>query len=543
MLSNEQSCLGCEFGNYTDCLSRECVIADGNNRIIEVYNKMMPGPSIEVCEGDQIIVDFTNNLLDVDSTIHWHGMHQRGTQFMDGISFVSHCAIIPRTTFRYSFNASQVGTHWYHSHSSVQRSNGAYGALIIRRPTFQRTFDLSEHIVIINDWFKDLPITHLYKQVRNKKIYTDLISSILVNGFGSTVNNTIPPKRFFVKQGFRYRFRIIHAGGETCPIKINIDNHSFYVVSTDGNDIIPILTDSVSISNGERFDIVVETNQRISSYAIRFTGSILCSFSAVAALVYDGAKTATVSYEYDALNPDFVGVANPNMPRKAPNVYSYTDLRSTTRIPRDLTGSPDFQYYVAFKVEPLGYNTTSGFNSTGIISAHFNNIVMEIPSTPLLLNPNPSNVCSSKDSPNCDKDLNICECVHIVEFPYNGLIEVVYVDEGQGTTLVHSMHLHGYHFYVIGQDKLGARTTAEQVKELDRKGLLYRNFNRPIIKDTVAVADGGYTIVRFRADNPGFWLMHCHVDFHSVLGMMMVFKTGDLNVPIPHNFPTCGNYP
>lgn len=31
-----------------------------------------------------------------------------------------------------------------------------------------------------------------------------------------------------------------------------------------------------------------------------------------------------------------------------------------------------------------------------------------------------------------------------------------------------------------------------------------------VTKDTISIPSKGYTIFRFKADNPGFWLMHCH---------------------------------
>ena len=62
---------------------------------------------------------------------------------------------------------------------------------------------------------------------------------------------------------------------------------------------------------------------------------------------------------------------------------------------------------------------------------------------------------------------------------------------------------------------------------MDDEGKLKRNFDRPVIKDTIAVPLQGYTIVRFIADNPGFWMAHCHLDSHSDTGMMMMFKVGD----------------
>lgn len=49
---------------------------------------MFPGPLIEANEGDEIVVHVTNH-LDIGMTIHWHGMFQNGTQFMDGVPGIS----------------------------------------------------------------------------------------------------------------------------------------------------------------------------------------------------------------------------------------------------------------------------------------------------------------------------------------------------------------------------------------------------------------------------------------------------------------------
>ena len=42
----------------------------------------------------------------------------------------------------------------------------------------------------------------------------------------------------------------------------------------------------------------------------------------------------------------------------------------------------------------------------------------------------------------------------------------------------------------------------------------------------------------------GFWLLHCHLEFHSEVGMGVIFKVGDYNdfPPVPSNFPTCGDW-
>ncbi|KAL8596342.1 hypothetical protein ACOMHN_067033 [Nucella lapillus] len=91
---------------------------------------------------------------------------------------------------------------------------------------------------------------------------------------------------------------------------------------------------------------------------------------------------------------------------------------------------------------------------------------------------------------------------------------------------------------------LNHSTTLAQIQEMDKRGQLRRRLTKAVLKDTVTVPDGGYTIIRFKADNPGFWLMHCHIEFHNNIGMSLVIQVGEPNQfpPRPKNFPTCGSW-
>lgn len=73
-----KACYDCPF-NKTDCYRPHCIYGDGFRRSVLVVNRMMPGPSIEVCRGDKIIVDVENHLMGESTSIHWHGLHQRGS--------------------------------------------------------------------------------------------------------------------------------------------------------------------------------------------------------------------------------------------------------------------------------------------------------------------------------------------------------------------------------------------------------------------------------------------------------------------------------
>ncbi|KAE9550628.1 hypothetical protein FO519_006171 [Halicephalobus sp. NKZ332] len=64
-------------------------------------------------------------------------------------------------------------------------------------------------------------------------------------------------------------------------------------------------------------------------------------------------------------------------------------------------------------------------------------------------------------------------------------------------------------------------------------------------RDTVQVPMGGYIVIRFRADNPGWWYSHCHLMLHQMAGMAFAMKFGEHEqMPIPPiNFPhDCGDY-
>lgn len=77
----------------------------------------------------------------------------------------------------------------------------------------------------------------------------------------------------------------------------------------------------------------------------------------------------------------------------------------------------------------------------------------------------------------------------------------------QQPNLSHPFHLHGYAFKVIGigrsPDKNVKKINLKHALDLDRRGLLHREFNLPPSKDTIAVPNNGYVVFRFRADNPG----------------------------------------
>lgn len=152
-----------------------------------------------------------------------------------------------------------------------------------------------------------------------------------------------------------------------------------------------------------------------------------------------------------------------------------------------------------------------------------------MPSLPLMPSHNlldDSKFCneSSLAAKNIDCRTDFCECSHVYQVRLNSVVELVLIDEGFAYDANHPFHLHGYGFRVIGMDRLGKNVTVEQIKALDAAGKIHRRLKNAPLKDTVTVPDGGYTIVRFLANNPGFWLLHCHIGIKIYINLSKITK-------------------
>lgn len=94
---------------------------DGIEKILGNYfNGTYPGPTLEACWGDQLVIHVTNTVPTNGTTIHWHGIRQFRSNEMDGVNGITQCPIAPDIVFTYNFTAAQYGHTWYHSHYSLQ---------------------------------------------------------------------------------------------------------------------------------------------------------------------------------------------------------------------------------------------------------------------------------------------------------------------------------------------------------------------------------------------------------------------------------------
>ncbi|XP_076435540.1 uncharacterized protein LOC143275365 isoform X2 [Babylonia areolata] len=307
-----RACFRCP-SNVTDCSRQQCVAADGVTRSVRVINRQLPGPDIQVCEGDTVEVQVTNQMMMSEGlTIHWHGQRQRRSQFMDGVSMLTQCPIPAFSSFTYRFPADDAGTHFYHSHSGLFRGEGLFGPLIVRQSVSrdpQRALydlDLPEHVMVLNDW-PHVPVVEMYTRFFHSSNGSQYPDNILINGRGmypspsnsfshsspssapppsstsssssssSSTPTTTPLARFDVNSDVRYRFRVINAGALRCPIQLSVDHHSLLLIASDGQPLKAVWLSSILIYSGERYDFVLHAKKDLAGqHWIRARGQDLC---------------------------------------------------------------------------------------------------------------------------------------------------------------------------------------------------------------------------------------------------------------------------
>uniref|UniRef100_A0A8D8WQ21 L-ascorbate oxidase n=1 Tax=Cacopsylla melanoneura TaxID=428564 RepID=A0A8D8WQ21_9HEMI len=572
------ACMNCPQ-NKTHCYNHGCVTADGVERGILTINRQLPGPSIQVCQNDKVIVDVQNKMKGTSVSIHWHGLFQRRTPWMDGVPGVTNCPILEKETFRYSFCASEYGTLFGHSHDGTQIADGISAPVIIRRPKNQDPlkdkydFDLPSHVILLADWMHMMSSEKWPGLIhRSAGMHPE---TYLINGRGlfkeptRNLSTNTPYTVFNVKQGFRYRFRLIGAGSLSCAMQITIEGHKMLVIHADGTPIQPWETDTVVILSGERFDVIIDTrNKPVSTYWILVQGVPTCANQnafQIAALKYAGSPlgdlprtpigpkalargrvfNAVESSDCRGENKDLkcMNEINAFYPTPAYILKPKADVRHTMTF--------DFNIY---DVKNLMFNdnyyTFYNPSSQTHLVATMNNISNVLPPSPLLTQyDDVPNYLKCDPNKTCLDQFPICECMNVFKVGLGQVVEVLIVDGSpRGFDITHPFHWHGVSLFILKQGLLDTsiplQAAVDKVwAEID-SGKIVKERTHPVEKDTIGVPGDGWTYLRFLANNPGVWIAHCHYAYHAEAGMSYVVQIGEPSdfVKPPPNFPKCGNY-
>ncbi|KAF1779907.1 Multicopper oxidase [Phytophthora cactorum] len=464
---------------------------------------------IKIELGQEVEVHVTNELSE-PTCLHWHGMKQLGTQEMDGMSGFTQCAIEPNRSATYRYTPDKAGTFWWHSHHGTQYAYGLRGPLTVHAPESETQSWNEEYTIQMADIYHTPPPPGPV-----------LWDSIVVNNLGrydctaAAIHNLTdceshqPLSSFDFQPGKKYLLRLINMAA-MATFEFSIDGHEFQVIAADAEPVVPTdLINSIIVNVGQRYDVVVqakEDTEGVGSFWMRVKGLTGYPWTARAA------DTGTVGFSDEGLaiiRYDSGSRSEPTS-EKAKETKTIGEFDFTSATLEVLPATPDDRSTMRFNI-----NTTIG---TGIVSLEDGEFqTMIVPDQPPLLS-----IASGLTT----ADLPISANARAIE--YGKHIEVVLMND---VIEQHPFHLHSHVAWVVGSGHVSA-------EEVYNNKLPPLNLNGPILRDVYTVpacdidekglcVNVGYVVLRFKADNPGVWMVHCHVDWHMAIGMGVIFVEGE----------------
>ncbi|EPQ65769.1 Bgt-1212 [Blumeria graminis f. sp. tritici] len=446
---------------------------DGFERVVLSVNGSVPGPTIVADWGDTVVVHVTNFLENNGTSIHWHGVRQNMTNYMDGVPAITQCPIALGHSFTYRWRASQYGSSWYHSHFAVQAWDGIFGGIQINGPA-TANYDEDKGVLILSDWsHKTAPVLALESAISGPPPQTNgLINGTNVfNGTGSRFETN------FVA-GTSYRLRLINSAADT-HFRFSIDDHILTVISNDFVPIVPYNTTNLSIGIGQRYDVIVHTNKTTTGdFWIRAVPQKECSTNE---------------------NRDNIrGIVRYNSSSTLePNTSAYTtidscsDEESKNLVPYlsiPVASTPSAIERADANLQRTDVGTVRwAVNGTSFVSQW---------KYPTLLQSTEGNNTWTKPQ---------------IVVKLSGESQWVYFVITSPFNRSHPIHIHGHDFWV-----LAAGTGAYQ------SNLSLQFVNGPR-RDVVMMPAVGYIVLAILTDNPGAWLVHCHIAWHASEGFALQF--------------------
>jgi len=424
------------------------------------YDGTVPGPIRRVRQGVPFQAVVENGLAE-DTTVHWHGM--RLPNAMDGVPGLTQPPIRPGGQFTYAFTPQDAGTFWYHPHANglEQIGRGLAGVLIVEE-TEPPPFD-RELVWALSDW-------QLTEDAQIAPGFGNRMSAMMAGRIGNVVTiNGRMPDRVAVRAGERVRLRLANMSVAR-TMALRFEGHRPVVVAYDGQPCDPHepADGRILLGAAMRADIVIDMQ-----------GDPGRRYSVTDDFYGDRMTYTLVELEYDA------GAPVRKHPSDAP-----------VRLPRNPLPEPDLATAERHEMALQGGGMSGmGMGSGGMMGGGtmrggmMGGMGMGRGGALWAIN----GASMTGDSP-------------------DGMPPMLTLTRGRTTRLVfrnetawwHPMHLHGHSFKVL------ARNSAPVPHQ--------------VWGDTVLVAPREVVEVAFVADNPGDWMLHCHVMDHQTAGLMTVLR-------------------
>jgi FtsP/CotA-like multicopper oxidase with cupredoxin domain len=232
---------------------------------VYAYNGRLPGPTLEVREGDRVVVRFRNELPE-STTVHWHGVHLPFDA--DGSPFH---LVAPGAERVYEFTVrpGTAGTYWYHPHphhhTGRQVARGLYGGIVVRAADDPLPATLTERLLILSDnrflpdGSLDLPDPH------SPQGRVDFENGR--EGDVLFVNGEVMPT-LTIRSGEVQRWRVVNASAGRY-YRLALEGHTLLHVGSDGGLFErPVEVEEILLASAERVELLVRGTGAPGSRAV-----------------------------------------------------------------------------------------------------------------------------------------------------------------------------------------------------------------------------------------------------------------------------------
>ncbi|KAH9885161.1 laccase [Xylariomycetidae sp. FL2044] len=458
-----------------------------------LINGTFPGPTIVGDWGDTFEITVHNQLQSNGTSIHWHGLRMLNANDQDGVNGITECPIKGDGGSKtYTFRATQYGTSWYHSHYSAQYGDGVVGAIQINGPA-SAPYDTDLGPFAISDWYQ-LPAFQLERMSElTSNPLPPVSSNVLFNGTNINPDSDVDGGEYSVVSltpGRTHRLRLINTSVEN-HFTISLVDHNLTVIATDFVPVEPRSVESLFLAVGQRYDVLIDADQDVGSYWFNATvRGGLCGMSA---------NTAPAAiFRYDGATDDIP--EDPGTP-----ITTVACVDNTGFVPVVSRTAPADEF-TGDEVLDVTLDTQTRGNAS-VFRWQINGQDIDV----------------MWDKPTL-------EYVREGNTSYPDEANVVVVDDPVWTFVViqnenvvpHPIHLHGHDFLILGTNNVnnsaGEPVVFDPDTDMDRL-----NFENPMRRDVAMLPSNGWLAIAWLADNPGAWLMHCHIAWHVSQGLSVQF--------------------
>ncbi|XP_006349470.1 laccase-4-like [Solanum tuberosum] len=517
-----------------------------SSKPIATVNGKFPGPTIYAREGDNVLVNVVNHVK-YNVSIHWHGVRQLRTGWSDGPAYITQCPIQPGQNYVYNFTITgQRGTLFWHAHILWLRATMHGAIVILPKLGVPYPFPKPDHeaVVVLAEWWKS-DTEAVINQAIKSGLAPNVSDAHTINGHPGAISNCPSQGGYTlsVDPGKSYMLRVINAALNE-ELFFKIAGHKMTVVEVDATYVKPFKTDTIIIAPGQTTNVIVTANKGSGKYMVAASPFMdapiaVDNVTATATLHYSGTLASSITTLTNTPPKNATPVAN----NFIDSLRSLNSKKYPAKVPKKVDHSLFFT--VGLGVNPCSSckqgngsrvvasinNVTFVMPTVAILQAHFFGIkgvyTTDFPQNP----PFKFNYTGTPPT-----NLATMSGTKVYLLPYNATVQLVLQDTGIISPENHPIHLHGFNFFAVGKGigNFNPKTDPNNFNLID-----------PVERNTIGVPSGGWVAIRFRADNPGVWFMHCHLEIHTTWGLKMAFLVdngkgpNESLLPPPKDLPKC----